>query len=187
MIIYLPTFSGSKAWDFFPESAGISKEDTRDHLWRFPRPSEVFWTRSKSISVPVPGRVWLNMTLFPMHFLSKLWDFRKKYRHLLILNRVFISCIGLIWHFSGLCISYGFNNSYFSTRREKLLRKRELAWELAGIWLLLVPHKSLCYFDNVCVHQVVVLQAWVPVLKYKNNYKKELDTFSGFNPSLVRI
>lgn len=121
--------------------------------------SEVFRRRPKySEDVPnifrsqyiLRGRVLPNMTSFPMLFSSKLCHFRA--------GIAIFSFYMVVWFshwfeitFFGKCVIFGCDNSHFSTRREKLVRKRELvwdrsfqlvgvrltpkAWELAGIQL----------------------------------------------------
>ncbi len=138
IFLYLPTFSGLKAWDFYPGSARIS-EDKR----QCPKPPEdVRGTPEIFRTYPEPSE-WKS---FAKHdpvqnaFLIKTLRFPRKYRHLLILHEVFVSHIGLSLHIFGKCVRFGCKHSHFLARRKKLVRKRELAWDrsfqLAGVRLM---------------------------------------------------
>ncbi len=97
--------------------------------------SEMFRRRWQDIPIPVRGRVFSDpsaWTCFAKHDLNpvvKTLRFRGMNHHLLILHGVFVSHIGLSLHIFGKCVGYGCNNSNFSTRHEKLVRKREFAWD----------------------------------------------------------
>lgn len=70
-LIYLSTFSGLKAWHFYPKSVRWR----HDNVQTFLNMSEVFQKHSERIPVPIWGCVLLSTTSFPMFFLSKLYDF----------------------------------------------------------------------------------------------------------------
>ncbi len=87
-------------------------------------------------SIPKTFRTYpehIPKTCFAKHdhilnaFLVKTLRFRGKYRHKLSLHGAFVSYIRLSSHIFGKCAIYGCNSSHFSTRREKLDQKRELA------------------------------------------------------------
>ncbi len=74
---YLPTFSGSKAWDFYLETCQDFRR-RHNRVRKFPKMFEVNSTDVPNIIlVPVLGHVLLNTTSFPMHFLLILWDLGK--------------------------------------------------------------------------------------------------------------
>ena len=89
--------------------------------------SEVFPKTFQTYPVPVPGRVLLNMTSSRMLFLSKVLDFGESIVIYSFYTEFSFLALVRVNIFFGKCASYGRNNSHFSTRREKLARKRELA------------------------------------------------------------
>ena len=90
-----------------------------------PRKSEVFWRRPKS-SKDVRS---LPKAKFSLAFHFKNQRSRRRYCHLFILHMVFVPYMVLSWHIFGNCVKQNGNNSHFSIRCEKLVRRRELAWD----------------------------------------------------------
>ena len=65
--------------------------------------------------------------LAPVLFTSKRERSQGRYCHLFTLHMVFIPYMGLSSHIFGNCVQQDGNNSHFSIRHEKLVRKREPA------------------------------------------------------------
>lgn len=94
--LYLPTFSDTKAWDFYP---GCVMNSTRhDHSQRFPKTSEDL-RRLPRISEGVlnssEGRTCIGKHDLVQCLFFKNRILRENYRHLLILHGLLASRIGL--------------------------------------------------------------------------------------------